>query len=152
MDFRRRFKLWCSNSAFQLNYTPFLLVITEVRRRQWQKMTSNLIRYNYPFLYLHPPDPRAIVLSHTLQTMHTAPSFGRKSLLWCWCLLAVNGPYGKWRGSSFDTISFNRSLGATCLNTLCTLAPSRIVCHLLWTFKADSNCGGGAGCGALCVI
>lgn len=95
-------------------------------------MTSSLIRYNYPFLYCHPPDLRAILYSvHSKQCAQHPLLAGKPSSRWC--LLAVNGPYGKWRGSSFDTISFNRSLGATCLNTLCTPAPSRIVCHLLWT-------------------
>lgn len=139
--------LWCFKSACSILppiQTPCVVVIPDVCRRYWWKMASGLIRYNYPLLCIFN------LKTTELDAVHSKHI--QSALCWPlpWCLLAVNGPYGGWRASSFDAINFNISVPwrKVSEHTLYSGA-RRDSLSPLWTFKAESGCGGG-GAGCVC--
>lgn len=82
-----------------------------------------------------------------LHKQDTAPSVGWNSLFFFLSVYSVNGPYGKWKGSSFDTINFNLSVPWYKASEHAFYSGAKLdSVSPLWTFNADFVCGGGAGC------
>lgn len=135
--------MWRFNSAFSIippNQTSCVAVIPEVCRRYWWKIASSLIRYNYPPLCIFNLQTSEQDTTHSKHITQRPLLAGRATFFYMQSM-------GKWRGSSFDAVNFNISV-PRCTASEHTLHSGAKQDSLspLGTLKADSGCGGGAGC------
>lgn len=140
----RNVNLWCFKSAlsyYSPNQTMCVVVIPEVCRRYWWKIASSLIRYNYPFHSI------SILQTSELDTVHSKhitqrPLLAERDTFFFKSVYLQSMDHME-SGEVPPLTLIYLSLGVS-EHTLYPGARQHSLSPL-WTFKADSGCGGGAG-------